>query len=128
MLKTEPRTDKTVKFGGSPAGLGYLIRYQIIACNRIAGTMKEHEKLLNRIISGTSDAKIWFHGMCSILRSLGFQERIIRGNHHIFTKEGVEEILNLQPKTETKVKPYQVKQIRQVVLRYRLGGSKKSDQ
>jgi len=46
----------------------------------------------------------------------------IRGSHHIFTKEGVEEILNLQPKGR-QAKPYQVKQVRGVILKYRLGGT-----
>jgi len=51
---------------------------------------------------------------------LGFSERI-RGSHHIFWKEGADEILNLQPKGG-KAKPYQVKQVRHVKLKYRLGG------
>ncbi|MFN7255461.1 MAG: hypothetical protein ACK5U2_10140 [Microcystis sp.] len=41
-------------------------------------------------------------------------------SHHIFTKEGVEEILNLQPK-QRKAKVYQVKQIRSLILKYKLG-------
>jgi hypothetical protein len=45
-------------------------------------------------------------------------ERAAR-SHHIFTKPGVEEILNLQPKSG-KAKTYQVKQVRNVILRYRL--------
>jgi len=44
----------------------------------------------------------------------------IRGDHHIFTKSGVEEILNLQPKG-SKAKLYQVKQVRNVIVRYKLG-------
>ena len=83
--------------------------------------MSEHDKILVRILRGTSDANIPFEGMRSLLRSLGFQERI-RGSHHIFTREGVEEILNLQPKDGGKAKPYQVKQVRQVILKYSLGG------
>jgi len=83
--------------------------------------MTEHEKLMFRILRGTSDANIPFDGMRSLLRSLGFQERI-RGSHHIFTKGGVDEILNLQPKDGGKAKPYQVKQVRQVIIKYRLGG------
>jgi len=55
-----------------------------------------------------------------LLAQLGFEERI-RGSHHIFTKAGVEEILNLQPKGSHS-KPYQVKQVRQMILRYKLGG------
>jgi len=55
----------------------------------------------------------------ALLRRLGFDERI-KGDHHIFTKDGVEEILNLQPK-DGKGKPYQVKQVRDVILKYHLG-------
>nr|WP_217355146.1 type II toxin-antitoxin system HicA family toxin [Aphanizomenon sp. UHCC 0183] len=58
--------------------------------------------------------------MCQLLIRLGFDERI-RGSHHIFTKEGIEEILNLQPK-QGKAKAYQVKQIREMLLKYQLGG------
>ena len=76
--------------------------------------------VLARILHGTSDANISFAGMRLLLRELGFDERI-RGSHHIFTREGVEEILNLQPKG-SKAKPYQVKQVRRVILKYRLTG------
>ena len=58
--------------------------------------------------------------MCGLLRNLGFQERI-RGSHHIFAKREVDEILNLQPKAAGKAKPYQVKQVRQLILKYHLG-------
>jgi predicted RNA binding protein YcfA (HicA-like mRNA interferase family) len=71
-------------------------------------------------LRGRSDANIPFVGMCHLLRKLNFEERT-KGSHHIFTKEGVEEILNVQPKGG-KAKPYQVKQVRNVILRYRLGG------
>ncbi len=81
----------------------------------------EQNRLLLRILRGTSDANIPFEGLCHLLRRLGFAERI-RGSHHIFTKAGVEEILNLQPKGR-QAKPYQVKQMRGVILKYRLGGS-----
>jgi hypothetical protein len=53
-------------------------------------------------------------------RRLGFAERI-RGDHYIFTKDGVTEILNLQP-LGGQAKPYQVKQIRGVIVKYRLAG------
>ena len=69
---------------------------------------------------GASDANISFDGMCRLLHRLGFEERI-RGSHHIFTKNDVKEILNLQPKG-AKTKPYQVKQVRNVILKYKLGG------
>ena len=56
---------------------------------------------------------------CVPARHLGFDERV-RGDHHIFSRKGVEEILNLQPK-RAKAKPYQVEQVRNVILNYGLG-------
>ncbi len=81
--------------------------------------MSQQDKILAKILSGASDANISFEQLCQILTRLGFDERI-RGSHHIFTKEGIEEILNLQPK-HGKAKPYQVKQVREVILKYQLG-------
>ena len=81
--------------------------------------MGNREKLLEEVLRGTADANIQFTGFCQLLRSLGFPERI-RGDHHIFVKDGVEEILNVQPKG-AKAKPYQVKQVRKIILRYKLG-------
>ncbi len=82
--------------------------------------MSEQDKLLAKILLGTSDANIPFTQLCQLLHSLGFDERI-RGSHHIFTQEGIEEILNLQPKG-SQTKAYQVKQVRAVILKYQLGG------
>jgi hypothetical protein len=81
----------------------------------------EQDRLLLRILRGTSDANIPFDGLCHLLRRLGFAERI-RGSHHIFTKEGIAEILNLQPRGRH-AKSYQVKQVRHVILTYHLGGT-----
>ncbi len=45
----------------------------------------------------------------------------------IFThKEGIEEILNLQPKGAN-AKPYQVKQVRNLILKYKLGEGEEDD-
>jgi predicted RNA binding protein YcfA (HicA-like mRNA interferase family) len=85
--------------------------------------VSQWEKALGRILRGTSDANIIFSDLCQVLRRLGFQERI-RGSHYIFSREGVEEIINLQPKRGMS-KPYQVKQVRDIVLKYRLGGGKR---
>jgi hypothetical protein len=82
--------------------------------------MSKHEKLRIQILLGASDANISFDGLCQLLRHLGFEERI-RGGHHIFNRGGIEEILNLQP-LGSKAKAYQVKQVRGVILKYRLGG------
>lgn len=81
--------------------------------------MTRQEKFLVAILRGTSDTNISFSRLCQLLRQLNFSERI-RGSHHIFTREDVDEILNLQPK-KGKAKPYQVKQVRCLILKYRLG-------
>lgn len=82
--------------------------------------MSQPDKLLAKILLGNSDANIPFAQLCQLLRRLGFEERI-RGSHHIFAKDGIEEILNLQPKG-SQAKAYQVKQIRAVILKHQLGG------
>ncbi len=80
--------------------------------------MTRWDKLLERILRGTSDANISFNELCELLRRLGFDERV-RGDHRVFSKTGIPEILNLQPK---KAKAYQVKQVRDVIVKYKLGG------
>lgn len=81
--------------------------------------MGQDEKLFLRIMSGRSDADISFERLCHLLGKFGFEERI-KGSHHIFWRTGMEEILNLQPKG-AQAKPYQVRQVRDLFLKYRLG-------
>ncbi len=83
--------------------------------------MARRNKTLEKVLRGTSDANIAFTDLCQLLSQLGFDERI-RGSHHIFTRDGIEEILNLQP-NGAQAKAYQVKQVRGVILRYRLAGN-----
>lgn len=82
--------------------------------------MGKYEKLLFQILRGTSDANIAFDDLRQLLMRLNFEERK-RGSHHNFRKEGIEEKLNLQ-KDNNKAKAYQVRQVRAVILKYRLGG------
>jgi len=82
--------------------------------------MDKYLKLLERILHAAADANIPFMQMCQLLNKFGFDERI-RGSHHIFSKDGIEEIINLQSKG-SKAKPYQVKQVRNLILKYKLGG------
>ena len=72
-----------------------------------------------RVLQGNADANIRFRDLRSMLRKLGFDERI-KGSHHIFVLDGIPEILNLQSKGSM-AKPYQVKQVRRVVVEYKLG-------
>ena len=83
--------------------------------------MAQIDRLIAKLMLGASDANFSFSDLCQILQILGFDVRI-KGSHHIFSKEGVEEILNLQPQKadRSKTKPYQVKQVRAVVLKYKL--------
>ena len=82
--------------------------------------MSQYEKLLLSILSGTKDTSILFADLRAVLDRLGFQCRI-KGDHFIYTKDGVEEIVNIQP-VGNRAKPYQVKQVRNIILRYQLGG------
>jgi len=81
--------------------------------------MSRREKVLECILRGTSDRNIDFSDLCWLLRKLGFSERI-RGDHHIFSREGVEEIINLQP-LGALAKAYQVKQVRNIIIKYKFG-------
>ncbi len=77
-----------------------------------------HEKVVEKILRGQSDANLAFSEVCGLLISLGFRERI-KGSHHIFCRDGIAEILNLQP-VGGKAKPYQVRQVRNLILKYHL--------
>ena len=81
--------------------------------------MSKYEKLLIKVLSGTSDANISFNDLCGLVKRFGFEERT-RGSHHVFRKEGVEEKINLQ-RDDDKAKPYQVRQVRALILKYKLG-------
>ena len=83
--------------------------------------MGRHEKTLEQILDGRSDANVRFDDLRSMLLALGFVERT-RGSHHVFGKTGIEEQINLQ-RDGAKAKPYQVKQVRAVILRYNLSES-----
>jgi predicted RNA binding protein YcfA (HicA-like mRNA interferase family) len=81
--------------------------------------MTSAKKTFFKILGGRSDANLTFADLIALLGNLGFDLRT-KGSHHIFSKDGVREILNLQPKGGM-AKPYQVKQVRNVILRYKLG-------
>jgi hypothetical protein len=74
--------------------------------------------LLLRILEGSSDANIRFSELCALLVRLGFAERV-KGSHHIFTRHGIPDILNLQPRNSS-AKPYQVRQVRLILVEYKL--------
>ena len=80
--------------------------------------MSKFEKIIQKVISGSSDKNIEFDELCRLLKTFGFDERI-KGSHHIYFKSGISEIINLQP-FGNKAKPYQVKQVRELLIKYKL--------
>lgn len=82
--------------------------------------MPKHRELLDKILLGACDANIDFSDLSALMLRLGFEERI-RGSHHVFRRAGVEERINLQ-RDGKHAKVYQVRQVRALLLRYRLGG------
>ena len=99
----------------------YFVPRSLYNCNRqkMLIEMSKHEKIIYKILAGKSDFNIRFHDLISILKFLGFSERI-KGDHHILFRDGIEEILNLQPKGSLS-KAYQVKQVRNIIVKYKLG-------
>ena len=81
--------------------------------------MGRRRKLLERILSGGSDANISFEQTRNLLKALDFEERI-RGSHYKFIRSDIEELINLQEIEGGKCKPYQVRQVREVLLKYNL--------
>jgi predicted RNA binding protein YcfA (HicA-like mRNA interferase family) len=81
--------------------------------------MSRAEKLAAKILSGRSDRSLDFDDLCYILERAGFQSRTGKGSHRIFYREGVVEIINVQPR-DGKAKPYQVKQVRELLLKYKI--------
>jgi len=74
---------------------------------------------MDAILSGRSDANIPFEQTVNLLKYLGFTERI-SGSHRIFTREGIEELINLHETEGGKCVPYQVKQMRAVLTKYNM--------
>ena len=76
------------------------------------------DKILTEVMSGTKDKNIRFSELQKLLETLGFQCRI-KGDHFIYYKNGIDEIINLQP-NGNKAKAYQVKQVRGLILKYKM--------
>jgi len=82
--------------------------------------MGKYDKLFTNILSGRSDHSIRFIELTHLLCAMGFNERI-KGDHYIYYRQDIEEILNLQPKG-SQAKAYQVRQVRNLIIKYRLEG------
>lgn len=71
--------------------------------------MPSVEKIISDIICAEKNSNIKFRDLQRVLDVMGFRCRI-KGDHFIYYKDGINEIINIQLKGN-KVKPYQVKQI-----------------
>ena len=81
--------------------------------------MTKKQKIIDKLLSGMSDSNFNFSDIIVLMENLGFHHRV-KGSHHIFYREFINEIINIQPLKENKAKPYQVKQIRNLILKYKL--------
>lgn len=80
--------------------------------------MSKFDKLILKLLSGDSDNNFEFSDLVNLLGKFEFKVRI-KGSHHIFYKENIDEILNLQS-NNGKAKAYQVKQVRHILIKYKL--------
>ena len=78
--------------------------------------MKKH-KILLKILSGSRN--ITFEEFVSVIISFGFREVRSKGSHHIYKKEGIEELINIQ-NVEGKAKNYQIKQFISIIEKYNI--------
>ena len=82
--------------------------------------MSKFEKLLIKVLSGKSDKNLSITDLKTLINQLGFQERGGSGSHTIYKKEGIAEMINIQSTKDGQAKPYQVKQIREIIIYYKL--------
>lgn len=82
--------------------------------------MARSGRIRKNVLGGESDANIRFDDLRNLLFSVGFEERT-RGSHHLFNRPGVTERVNLQ-REGSHAKPYQVRQVRRILLKYELAG------
>jgi predicted RNA binding protein YcfA (HicA-like mRNA interferase family) len=82
--------------------------------------MGKLEKILWQVLRAGGDQNIAFDDLVYLLEGMGFEKRI-KGSHHLFSKDGVDEIINIQP-AGNKAKPYQIKQVRAIIMKYQLAG------
>jgi predicted RNA binding protein YcfA (HicA-like mRNA interferase family) len=76
----------------------------------------KHEKTKEAVLSGTSNANIQFDDLCHLLEKLGFTRKQGKGSHVKFVHRHPDAILVLQEGSSGKAKPYQVKQVAEVIL------------
>lgn len=82
--------------------------------------MSKKEKLFLKLLAGNADNNFDLDDLISVLIRLDFEEKKTRGSHRIFSKAGIEGIINLQKTKDGKAKSYQVKQVRDFLVNNKL--------
>jgi hypothetical protein len=75
------------------------------------------QKLLAKVLAGSKN--ISFNEMVTLVEAFGFRLSRVSGSHHIFTRDDVPELINLQ-EVDGMAKPYQIRQFLKIVERYNL--------
>ncbi|HEX6748690.1 MAG TPA: type II toxin-antitoxin system HicA family toxin [Longimicrobium sp.] len=84
--------------------------------------MSKLDKLIEKLLSGTSDANFSFSELRYILLHLGFDERI-HGSHHVYRNAERPSVRAVLQPDGKNAKPYQVAQVRDAVLELNSGGA-----
>lgn len=71
------------------------------------------------MLSGSADYSIRFGDIQSLLLSLGFELRRVRGSHYLYYHAATGAFMNIQ-KDGAKAKGYEVRQLRELILKYGL--------
>jgi predicted RNA binding protein YcfA (HicA-like mRNA interferase family) len=82
--------------------------------------MSRFEKLVLKILSGKADQNLSIKDLKNLLINLGFEEKQASGSHTLYKKAGLPEIINIQSTKNGQAKAYQVRQIREIILKYKL--------
>ncbi len=82
--------------------------------------MSKAEKLAAKLLTGRSDRNFSFDDLCHLIEKAGFESRGGKGSHRIYAKIGIMEIINVQPRSGGEAKPYQVKQVRELLVKYKI--------
>ena len=75
--------------------------------------MSKADKLLSRLLRGTSDASFSFEELRRVLLRLGFEQRAPKGSHYTFAHPNVPTILTVPKRTP--LKPIYVKKARAII-------------
>jgi len=79
--------------------------------------MAKLKKILAKVLAGSKN--IGFNDFVSLVEGFGFRLSRKSGSHHIFIHPKVKELVNLQ-NVNGQVKPYQIRQLMELVERYAL--------